>query len=211
LPQFRRETVLPLLLRMKLEIGGDAMFERGDPFPWLDQCRHPWVSLTNAAVYLSQRDSTGRSRAVYRHEWALPFEILLEWIEADLLTVYEAGAEPPFRRIRTEEFLRIPIKFPSYTLADGLESLSRFEPGRDTFIECKHNLSRLSPAKDRYFARNRSEPRWFDLRVASAELVAALRTVCSDAPQWVARSELTIAQLGRSPFLPNRQEQCSPH
>ena len=143
------------------------MFERGDPFPWLDQHKYPWISLTNAAVFLSERDSTGRSKAVYCHEWAPPFNLLLEWIDTDLITVHEASAEAPFKRISRKEFLGVPIKFPSYTLADRLEIISRFEPGNEAYIECNHNLSRFTPAKDRYYTRNENEPRWHDLRVQS--------------------------------------------
>jgi hypothetical protein len=161
------------------------MFERGDPFPWLDQHKYPWISLTNAAVFLSQRDSSGRSRAVYRHEWALPFSLLFRWIDADLIAVHEGSANPPFKRIRKEELLGVPIKFPTYTLADRLEISPRFEPGNETYIECNHNLSRFTPARDRYYARNEHEPRWHDLRVSSEELLAALNAVCIDAPQLV--------------------------
>jgi hypothetical protein len=161
------------------------MFERGDPFPWLDQRKYPWISLTNAAVFLSQRDSSGRSKAVYCHEWALPFSILLEWIDTGLITVYEASAGAPFERILKEEFLGVSFKFPSYTLADRLEIISRFEPGSETYIECNHNLSRFTPAKDRYYAWNECEPRWQDLQVQSEELIAGLKTVCTDASEWV--------------------------
>jgi hypothetical protein len=174
------------LFRVDPNLRSHAMFERGDPFPWLDQRKHPWISLTNAAVFLSQRDSSGRSKAVYCHEWALPFSLLLEWIDTDLITVYEASAQAPFKRILKEELLCVPIKFPSYTLADRLETISRFEPGSETYIECNHNLSRFTPAKDRYYVRNEYEPRWHDLKVQSEELIAAIKTACTGSPEWVA-------------------------
>src|SRR5712692_3347731 len=149
------------------------MFERGNPFPGLDQRKYPWISLTNAAVYLSRRDSSGRSTAVYHHEWAPPFSLLLEWIDTDMIAVYEC-LKSPFERIHKEEFLGVPIKFPSYTLADRLEINSLFQPGNNTYIECNHNLSRFAQARDRYYVRDKSEPHWQDLRVASEELIAIL-------------------------------------
>ena len=115
------------------------MFERGNPSPWLDRHKHPWLSLTNAAVYLSRRDPSGRSQAVYRHEWAPPFSVLFEWIETDMIAVYEC-VQSPFEPICKEELSGVPIKFPSYTLADRLEIGSLFQPGDDTYIECNHNL-----------------------------------------------------------------------
>jgi hypothetical protein len=162
---------------------------RGNPIPWLDQRKYPWISLTNAAVYLSRRDSSGRSRAVYCHEWEPPFSLLFEWIETDKIAVYE-GLKTPFKRIQKQEFLGVPIKFPSYTLADRLEIGSHFQPGNSAYIECNHNLSRFTPARDRYYARDKSEPRWHDLRVQSKELIAVLQTACADGSARVAaRSE----------------------
>jgi hypothetical protein len=149
------------------------MFERGTPSPWLDRHKYPWISLTNAAVYVSRRDASGRSTAVYDHEWAAPFSILSEWIETDMIAVYECW-ETPFERIHKEELLNVPIKFPSYTLADRLEIGSLFQPGNDTYIECNHNLSRFTPARDRYYVRGKSEPHRHDLRVQSEQLIAIL-------------------------------------
>ncbi len=149
------------------------MFERGTPFPWLDQRKYPWISLTNAAVYLSRRDSSGRSTAVYNHEWEPPFSLLLEWIDADMIAVHECS-KTPFEPIRRQELSGVPIKFPSYTLAGGLEINSLFRPGNVTYIECNHNLSRFRQAPDRYFVQGQSEPRWSDLRVASEQLLALL-------------------------------------
>jgi hypothetical protein len=150
-----------------------AMFERGNPCPWLDRHKYPWISLTNAAVYLSRRDSSGRSRAVYYHEWALPFSLLFEWIDTDMIAVYEC-LKSPFARIHKEELLGAPIKFPSYTLADRLEISSLFQPGNNTYIECNHNLSRFTQARDRYYVRDKSEPHRHDLRVQSEKLIAIL-------------------------------------
>jgi len=82
--------------------------------------------------------------------------------------------------------LGVEIKFPSYTLADRLEIISRFEPGSETYIECNHNLSRFSPAKDRYYAWNEIEPRWHDLQVQSEELLAGIKAACTNSPEWVA-------------------------
>jgi hypothetical protein len=149
------------------------MFERGNPSPWLDRHKYPWISLTNAAVYLSRRDPSGRSRSVYQHEWAPPFGVLFEWIETDMIGVYECS-QNPFERIRKEELLGVPIKFPSYTLADRLEIGSLLLPGSHTYIECNHNLSRFTPARDRYYVSGKSEPHRHDLRVQSEELIAVL-------------------------------------
>ena len=149
------------------------MFERGSPFPRLDQRKYPWLSLTNAAVYLSRRDSSGRSRAVYQHEWAPAFELLFEWIDADMIAVHECAGND-YRPIRSQELASIPIKFPSYTLAGGLEIVSWFQPGRDTFIECHHNLSRFTQAQDRCYMEGSVEPVWHDLKVPSEQLIALL-------------------------------------
>jgi hypothetical protein len=156
-----------------LDLLSGAMFERGNPFPSLDHHKYPWISLTNAAVYLSRRDPSGRSRAVYHHEWAPPFSILLEWIEADTISVYECSTSP-FERIQKEELSGAPIKFPSYTLADRLEIGSLFQPGSSTYIECNHNLLRLSPARDRFYLKDKPEPHRQDLRVQSEQLIAVL-------------------------------------
>jgi hypothetical protein len=150
-----------------------AMFERGNPCPWLDHHKHPWLSLTNAAVYLSRRDASGRSNAVYHHEWTPPFSILLEWIETDVIAVYECSKRP-LERVSKEELAGVPIKFPSYTLADRLEIGSLFQPGSSTYIECNHNLSRFTPARDRYYLKGKYEPYRHDLRVQSEQLIAVL-------------------------------------
>lgn len=149
------------------------MFERGNPCPWLDHHKYPWISLTNAAVYLSRRDPCGRSRAVYHHEWEPPFSILLEWIETDLIEVYNCpnGA---FEPIGKEELTSVPIKYPTYTLADGLEVGSLFVPGASTYLECNHNLSRFTPARDRYYVKRETEPHWHDLRIQSEQLIGVL-------------------------------------
>jgi hypothetical protein len=149
------------------------MFERGNPSPWLDRHKYPWISLTNAAVYLSRRDSSGRSRAVYHHEWVPPFSLLFEWIDTGMIAVYECS-KSPFERILKEELSGIPIKFPSYTLADRLEIDSLFQPGNNTYIECNHNLSRFRQAQDRFYVRDKSEPHRQDLKVQSEELIAVL-------------------------------------
>jgi len=149
------------------------MFERGNPHPWLNQQKYPWISLTNAAVYLSRRDQSGRSRAVYHHEWASPFSILLEWIESGMIVVHECSSSP-FEQIDKEELSGAPVKYPSYTLADRLEIGSLFQPGSSTFIECNHNLSRFSPARDRFYLKDKPEPHRHDLRVQSAALIAVL-------------------------------------
>ncbi len=160
------------------------MFERGNPFPWLDHHKHPWISLTNAAIYLSRRDASGRSRAVYCHEWVAPFSLLFEWIDAGRIAVCESS-ETAFKQIQKQEFLNTPIKFPSYSLADRLEIISRFLPGENTYIECNHNLSRFTPAQDRYYVRDQSEPRWHDLRVRSEELLSVLKASSTDASHWL--------------------------
>jgi hypothetical protein len=160
------------------------MFERGNPFPWLDHKKYPWISLTNAAVYLSRRDESGRSRAVYCHEWEPPFSLLFEWIDGGLIAVCE-GLEDGFKPVRKQEFLLVPIKFPSYTLADGLEVMAQFQRGQDTFIECHHNLSRFTQARDRLYVRDSAEPRWHDLKVRSEEVVAAVRTTGIDLSEWL--------------------------
>jgi hypothetical protein len=149
------------------------MFERGSPSLWLDRHKYPWITLTNAAVYLSPRDSSGRSRAVYHHEWVSPFSLLFEWIDTDMIAVYEC-LKSPFERIHKEELSGVTIKFPSYTLADRLEINSFFQPGNNTYIECNHNLSRFTQARDRYYVRDKAEPHRHDLRVQSEELIAIL-------------------------------------
>ena len=149
------------------------MFERGNPSPWLDHHKYPWISLTNAAAYLSRRDPCGRSRAVYHHEWEPPFSILLEWIETDMIEVYECS-KGAFERIPKEELVGVPIRYPTYTLADRLEIDSLFQPGGRTYIECHHNLSRFAPARDCYYLKGKSEPHWPDLRIASEQLIAVL-------------------------------------
>jgi hypothetical protein len=151
----------------------DAMFERGNPCPWLDQRKYPWISLTNAAVYMSRRDPCGRSRAVYHHEWDPPFSLLLEWIETESIEVFDRS-QSPFQRISKEALTGVPIKYPTYTLADGLEIGSLFQPGGSTYIECNHNLSRFTPARDRFFLQGKSEPHWHDLRISSERLIAVL-------------------------------------
>ena len=59
---------------------------RGDQ---LDQRKYPWISLTQAAIYLMSPDDAERLRAVNSHDWKRPFEHLREWIEDGKLTVYD--------------------------------------------------------------------------------------------------------------------------
>ena len=51
---------------------------RGDR---LDQQKYPWISLTQAAVYLMSPDDVERQRAIDSHEWERPFKRLHKWIE----------------------------------------------------------------------------------------------------------------------------------
>ena len=52
--------------------------------------------------------------------------------------------------------------------------LGQFQPGSSTYIECNHNLSRFTPARDRYYLKGKSEPYRHDLRVQSEQLIAVL-------------------------------------
>ena len=111
------------------------------PFPWLDHHKHPWISLTNAAIYLSRRDASGRSRAVYcpRDGWRHS-AFYLNGSDAGRIAVYRKLGDGTSNKSKSREFLNTPINFPSYSLADRLEIISRFLPGENTYIECNHNL-----------------------------------------------------------------------
>jgi hypothetical protein len=133
---------------------------RGDR---LDQHKYPWISLTQAAIYLMSPDDVERQRAINSDDWARPFRKLAEWIESGRLTVYD-GWEPPYKTIPKEEFFDVPFKYPSYPESRGGRA---YQIGVRTFIECN-----LSPPRDRYFQSRKSEPKWRDLKIQSQQLVA---------------------------------------
>jgi len=136
---------------------------RGDQ---LDQRKYPWISLTQAAIYLMSPDDAERLRAVNSHDWKRPFEHLREWIEDGKLTVYD-GWTGPFQPIPKEVFFGVPICYPSYP-DDRQEDIRRaYQPGFQAFIECN-----LTPPRDRYFEKRKFEPKWRDLKIRSQELVA---------------------------------------
>jgi hypothetical protein len=132
---------------------------RGDQ---LDQRKYPWISLTQGAIYLMSRDDVERQRAINSHDWARPFRRLIKWIESGELTVYEGWTEP-YREIPKEDFLGVPIKYPSYPDDRG----RAYQIGVRTFIECN-----LSPPRDRYFERRTFQPKWRELIIRSQQLVA---------------------------------------
>jgi hypothetical protein len=153
--------------------------------PRLNPRQQPWISLTDAAVFLSPR-------AAKFHKWKGPFELLARWVESGEIKVYEAQT-PPFVPIPKAKFFGVPFKYPSYPeigvmdaeeaeawaqLAELRKQLGQpvtkpslepdLHPGKHTFIDC--SLHR----RDRYFAKGSSEPRWRDLRIQSEELLAIL-------------------------------------
>ena len=169
------------------------MFERGNPFPWLDHHKHPWISLTmQPYICRGEMHPGDPGRCIATNGWR-HFSLLFEWIDAGRIAVCESS-ETAFKQIQKQEFLNTPIKFPSYSLADRLEIISRFLPGENTYIECNHNLSRFTPAQDRYYVRDQSEPRWHDLRVRSEELLSVLKASSTDASHWL--TSLTETRLG---------------
>jgi len=136
---------------------------RGDR---LDQQKYPWISLTQAAIYLMSPDDAERQRAVNSHDWKRPFERLREWIEDGKLTVYD-GWTGPFQPISKESFFGVPIRYPSYP-DDRQEDIRRaYQPGFHAFIECN-----LSPPRDQYFEERKYQPKWRDLKIRSQQLVA---------------------------------------
>jgi hypothetical protein len=140
---------------------------RGDR---LDQQKYPWISLTQAAIYLMPPDDAERQRAVNSHDWKRPFERLREWIEDGKLTVYD-GWTGPFRPIPKEDFFGVPIRYPSYP-DDRQEDIRRaYQPGFRAFIECN-----LSPPRDQYFEERKYQPKWRDLKIRSQQLVAISAT-----------------------------------
>jgi len=142
---------------------------------WLDQRKYPWVSLTEAAIYLISPDDDARLAAVNSHDWEHPFNRLREWIVGGKITVYEAWHDGPCKPIPKEEFFGVLIKYPSYPEAKQRQIGLAFMPGGKAFIQC--NLARRPKEVvfDRYFEKGKSEPRWRDLKVRSEELVAALK------------------------------------
>jgi hypothetical protein len=135
---------------------------RGDQ---LDQRKYPWISLTQAAIYLMSPDDAERLRAVNSHDWKRPFEHLREWIEDGKLTVYD-GWTGPFQPIPKEVFFGVPIRYPSYP-DDRQEDIRRaYQPGFRAFIECN-----LLPPRDQYFESKKYAPKWRDLKIRSQQLI----------------------------------------
>jgi hypothetical protein len=165
---------------------------RGDR---LDQRKYPWVSLTQAAIYLISPDDKLRMAAIRSHDWEMPFKLLRELIEGGKITVYEAWDEP-FKSIPKQEFFGVPIKYPSYP-DDRQESIRRaYQPGGGAFIECNLLTKPSSlPARDRYFVRGKREPRWRDLKIQSQELVAVFEAANIEASaEFKAFAEIEPAQ-----------------
>ena len=145
---------------------------RGDR---LDQQKYPWISLTQAAIYLMSPDDAERQRAVNSHDWKRPFERLREWIEDGKLTVYD-GWTGPFQPIPKEVFFGVPIRYPSYP-DDRQEDIRRaYQPGFHAFIECN-----LSPPRDQYFEERKYQPKWRDLKIRSQQLVAIFEAANAEA------------------------------
>jgi hypothetical protein len=136
---------------------------RGDR---LDQHKYPWISLTQAAIYLMSPDDAERLRTIIFHDWARPFRRLIELIESEQLTVYE-GWTQPHKPIPKEDFFGVPIRYPSYP-DEGQENIRcAYQPGFRAFIDCD-----LSWPRNRYFEARRYEPKYRDLKIRSQQLVA---------------------------------------
>jgi hypothetical protein len=136
---------------------------RGDR---LDQQKYPWISLTQAAIYLMPPDDAERQRAINSHDWERPFKRLHKWIEDGKLTVYE-GWNEPYKSIPKEDFFGIWIRYPSYPDNRQEDIRRAYQSGFRTFIDC----DRLQP-RNRYFEARKFEPKWRDLIIRSQELVA---------------------------------------
>jgi hypothetical protein len=136
---------------------------RGDR---LDQQKYPWISLTQAAIYLMSPDDAERLRAVNSHDWERPFKRLHKWIEDGKLTVYQGWAGP-FQPIRKEDFFGVPIRYPSYPDNRQEDIRRAYQPGFRAFIDCD-----LSWPRNRYFEARKFEPKWRDLKIRSQQLVA---------------------------------------
>jgi hypothetical protein len=136
---------------------------RGDR---LDQQTYPWISLTQAAIYLISPDDAERLRTIIFHDWARPFRRLFELIESGQLSVYE-GWNAPHKRVPKEDFFGVPIRYPSYP-DDRQEDIRRaYQPNFRAFIDCD-----LSWPRNRYFEARKSEPKYRELIIRSQELVA---------------------------------------
>src|SRR6516162_9744840 len=133
---------------------------RGDR---LDQQKYPWISLTQAAVYLMSPDDVERQRAIDSHEWERPFKRLHKWIEDGKLIVYDGWTEP-YKSIPQEDFFGVRIRYPSYP-DDRQEDIRRaYQAGFRTFIDCD-----LSQSWNRYFEVRKFEPKWRDLKIRSQQ------------------------------------------
>jgi hypothetical protein len=141
---------------------------------WLDQRRYPWISLTQAAIYLISPGDDTRLAAINSHDWDRPFKYLREWIESGQIIVYE-GWNTPFRPIPKEEFFGVPFKYPSYPEARQEEIRRAYQPGGNAFIECNLTRRPQEVVFDRYFENGKFEPRWRDLKIRSQELVGVLQ------------------------------------
>jgi hypothetical protein len=136
---------------------------RGDR---LDQHKYPWISLTQAAIYLMSPDHAERLRTIIFHAWAQPFRRLIELIESGQLPVYEGWTEP-HKPIPKEFFFGVWIRYPTYP-DDRQEDIRRaYQAGFRTFIDCD-----LSQPRNRYFEARKFEPKWRDLKIRSQQLVA---------------------------------------
>jgi len=168
---------------------------RGDQ---LDQRKYPWISLTQAAIYLMSPDDAERLRAVNSHDWKRPFEHLREWIEDGKLTVYD-GWTGPFQPIPKEVFFGVPIRYPSYP-DDRQEDIRRaYQPGFRAFIECN-----LSPPRDQYFESKKYAPKWRDLKIRSQQLITVF-----EAANIEAFNEIAAAH-GAADQPEDRQQKAKP-
>jgi hypothetical protein len=150
---------------LKWAVGGCAMFDhiRGGR---LDQHKYPWISLSEAAVYLMLPDDA--DRALHSHDWEQPFERLRVLIESGQLTVYEGWTEP-YNPIPKEDFFGVRIRYPTYP-DDRKEDIRRaYQPGFRTFIDCD-----LSQPRNRYFEARTFNPKWRDLKIRSQQLIGAI-------------------------------------
>ena len=141
---------------------------------WLDQRRYPWISLTQAAIYLISPGDDTRLAATNSHDWDRPFKYLREWIESGQIIVYE-GWNMPFRPIPKEEFFGVPFKYSSHPEARQEEIRRAYRPGGNAFIECNLTRRPQEVVFDRYFENDKFEPRWRDLKIRSQELVGVLQ------------------------------------
>ena len=155
---------------------------RGDR---LDQQKYPWISLTQAAIYLMAPDDAERLRAVNSHDWERPFQRLHKWIEDGKLTVYE-GWTGPFQPIRKEDFFGVPIRYPSYPENRQEDIRRAYQPGFRAFIECN-----LLPPRDQYFESKKYAPKWRDLKIRSQELATIFEAENSEAFNEIAATLVT--------------------